>query len=499
MWDNLSSLPFGFWVVIALLAGGAVKAIQNVKDGTGIPVLAVLFTVAVWYVGDALYNDYANTLARIFPSYLLQNAWFELAWFLVVFLVATPSMHHWFNKRCLRRGSGAMRMFVHGVDEPRFQRQLEFLFKGCVSLWLLLGVAAAIRLQGEVGHYFFPYWGYKAEPWGRGRMGGGIDALLSAAFYFQLLVSGIFGVVAALATDRKTRRAAILFCLLAWPYFILDRTRNTMLAAVIPGLISWALLRIRGSMLKRALVLGAFFLVINAWFEFVIANRMDLTITQALQQKGFSLTNKEKARHLGLNMFEELCWVNVLLEEGTLHPSWGGRYFAEAVNFIPRVIWPGKPTIGVDYAIARGQGGGTASDAGITATVSTGVVGQGEVNFGRILGPVAAALLMSFWVACLARLDLNIQKLGYLPLYGTGLILTFNLGRDITLITLYPFVFGLFAVGWMSRNQRSLPAPPAPIQQPGTIPRRGMRAQGNKTKRPAHPAVSRSRRFARRQ
>lgn len=32
------------------------------------------------------------------------------------------------------------------------------------------------------------------------------------------------------------------------------------------------------------------------------------------------------------------------------------EYFAELMNPIPRVLWPGKPLIGIDYAIARGQG-----------------------------------------------------------------------------------------------------------------------------------------------
>jgi hypothetical protein len=115
------------------------------------------------------------------------------------------------------------------------------------------------------------------------------------------------------------------------------------------------------------------------------------------------------------------------------------------VNFIPRSLWAGKPQIGVDYAKARGQGleGG---QAGIGASISTGLIGQGVGNFGRLLGPVAAALLMSLWVAILARVDLQIDKLGRLPLYCLGLILTFNMGRDITLITLYPFVFCYLAL-----------------------------------------------------
>ncbi len=55
----------------------------------------------------------------------------------------------------------------------------------------------------------------------------------------------------------------------------------------------------------------------------------------------------------------------------------GARYFAELVNPIPRVLWPGKPLIGFDYAIARGQGwaGAAKGQGGIGATISTGMIG----------------------------------------------------------------------------------------------------------------------------
>jgi len=81
------------------------------------------------------------------------------------------------------------------------------------------------------------------------------------------------------------------------------------------------------------------------------------------------------------------------------------------------------------------------------------MIGQGVVNFGRILGPAAAALLMSLWVALLARLDLHAYEFGRLPLYCLGLILTFNMGRDISFISLYPFVFGMLLVWWIERRR----------------------------------------------
>ena len=71
---------------------------------------------------------------------------------------------------------------------------------------------------------------------------------------------------------------------------------------------------------------------------------------------------------------------------------------------------PGKPMIGIDYAAARGQAsqnGADSDDAGVNTTVSTGLIGQGVVNFGRVGGPAFAALLMAFWASLLARLDLR--------------------------------------------------------------------------------------------
>jgi hypothetical protein len=453
VFETISILPFSFWVVVALLVGGIFWSGQYLKDGAGIPMMVVIVTVAAWYVGDACYNDYANHHAKIFSPEILENAWWQVAWFLLIFIVATPYVHSWMNADHLKYRSGILQIAKHGVNYPVLQKQFDLLFKGCLIIWMVLVVIAAIRLKGEILYYFFPFLGYKAEPWGRGRMGSGFDAFLTVAFYFQLMVASTFGVVAAVSTNRRTCFLAILLCLVAWPYFIFDRTRNTMLAVVIPAVLSWVFLRLRGGVVKKIVVLSGCFVVINAWMAFVIANRSDMTIGQALKEKGFNLNNAEHAHHEGLNMFEELCWINTFIENGRYNPNWGARYFAELVNPIPRVIWPGKPLIGIDYAIARGQGGGESDQANVYATVSTGCIGQGVVNFGVIFGPAAAAVLMSIWVAILARQDLHIGELGRLPLYACGLILTFNLGRDITLITLYPFIFGSLVLWWIARRQ----------------------------------------------
>ncbi len=66
MFETLFIFPISFWVVIGLLAGGGWWARGHIKSGIGLPMLAVLGTTAVWYVGDAFYNDYANNHVNLF-------------------------------------------------------------------------------------------------------------------------------------------------------------------------------------------------------------------------------------------------------------------------------------------------------------------------------------------------------------------------------------------------------------------------------------------------
>jgi len=463
MSETLSILPGPFWVVALLLLLGGGWAVTHIRGGLGLPVLAVLGTTATWYVGDAFYNDYANYHTKLFTPEVLSAAWWQVALFLAVFLVLVPVMHRWFNARSLRRTSQIVHLLRVGVGQPELQAQVNLMFRGCLIVWLVLVAIAAVRLRDELPYYFAPYLAYKADPWGRGQIGGGFDSLLALAAYVQMFVASIFGVVAALAQNRRVRTLALIGVLLTWPFYLFDRTRNFMLVVMVPGILGWVFLRLRIGMLPKILILAVCYYMINAWFAFVIANRAEISIVDAVNGEGVSLKDAREKHHEGLNMFEELCWVNTFIENGTYRPNWGARYFAELVNPVPRVLWPGKPLIGLDYAVARGQQYG--DDGSVTATISTGMIGQGAVNFGLILGPAFAAWLMSMWAAILAGLDLRGDELGRVPLFALGMILTFNLGRDITLITLYTFVFGAIVIWWVGRSQRR--PPPARVRRTG--------------------------------
>ena len=142
-------------------------------------------------------------------------------------------------------------------------------------------------------------------------------------------------------------------------------------------------------------------------------------------------------------MIQELCLVNDFVQVAV--PAYGGRYLDDLLNVVPRAIWPSKPLLGIDYAIWRGFGGGT-SDIGVTTTISSGMIGGGVLNFGRVFGPVASALLVSIWSGLLGRWWLQRESLLRCFLFLAGLGLTFNLGRDITLLVLWPVVFGYLIV-----------------------------------------------------
>lgn len=462
MIKTLSLLPGSFWVSILLLLGGGAWAATRIRTGIGLPVLAVLGTVGAWYVGDVLYNDYPNYHAQIFTPKVLENAWWQVAWFVTVFLILAPVVHHWLNGKLSQHSSQIYRMVQTGAGDPRFQSNLNLFFRGTLLVWLVLVTIAWIRLGGDIFYYFFPYFGNSiVDPWNRGRIGQGFDALISIMEHLQLFLAAMFGVVAALARNPAVRSLALICVCLTWPNYIFARARNTLLAAVIPAILAWVFIRLRSGWKLKLLILGVSFMILNAWLAFIIAHRSDSSIVAAARNSDIKQEGKQQARHEGLNMFEELCWINTLIASGDYHPNWGQRYFSELVNPIPRTLWPGKPMIGIDYALARGQGyeNADAGDAGVGATLSTGMIGQGVVNFGHVLGPAFAAFLMSLWIAIMSRLDLQGQRPGRLPLFALGLIMTFNLGRDITFLTLYTFVFGAMVIWFAERYL--IPAAPA--------------------------------------
>ncbi len=463
----LWSLPLPFYLSCLALIYFGLKAWQGRRQAWGLPACAVLGTVAAWYVADVFYNNYQVYQLTIGPT-SLNSAWWQVLWFVVAFGLLVKPISQKINGPLPERCSHAMAyMETDRLRQPEVQRRIDIIAGALLTAWILLMIIAVIKVKGNVLGLFAPYLGIRANPWARGQIGGGFSAIISLASYFQVFLTAAFGVIAALALNPKTRNIALTVCFLALPYYIFDRTRNTMLATMLPGILAFVFFRLRRNKWVKLGFLIATFIAMNTWFTFVMASRgAGIGVASSFASEEVEEVETKEVKHQGLNMFEELAWIDRFIRTGRYQVNWGQRYFAELVNPIPRGLWKNKPMIGLDYAVARGQAA-RGPKGEVTATISTGMIGQGVVNFGRFLGPLAAATLMCIWVALLARQDLKGNDPGRLILYGCGLILTFNLGRDITLLVLYPFFFGLLVYWcWEKYIQKEKPtrngSPPPP-------------------------------------
>lgn len=424
------------------------------KAGWGIPSMVVLITVGAWYLIDPLYNDY-DKYVRFSGLDNLYMAWCEVLIFFIAFGCLVPYAHKRINRPLLDKESQIIRMMKNfDIQKPYFQDQVDLLGRLLVSAWIALMVIALFKVDFNFVGLFLPFLSDRVEPWARDRIGGTWGAVLALAMYFQLMLASLLGAAFILSLRSSTMFMTGIVYFAASSFYLFGRTRNSILAVMLPAILALVTLRIRGGVLLRILVLGLCFMSIDSWFKFIIAHRGMGSIAAQFANAEEDANLKEQ-KHNGFNMFEELGYINYFIANGTYKVNWGQRYFAELANPVPRALWPGKPMIGIDYALARGLGYGNqdANSGGIAASISTGMIGQGVVNFGRFLGPIASALLMAIWVAVLARLDLLGHDIGHLLLYAIGLALTFNMGRDITLLVLYPFIFGWLLLWWNNKRK----------------------------------------------
>jgi hypothetical protein len=101
------------------------------------------------------------------------------------------------------------------------------------------------------------------------------------------------------------------------------------------------------------------------------------------------------------------------------------------------------------------------------------MIGGGVLNFGLIFGPIAAGMLMALWTGVLIHWWEQRKSLLRLVLFMLGAGLTFNLGRDISLLVLWPAIFAYFFVRlaevWATRRFGGLPQL-APVVTPEAVP-----------------------------
>jgi hypothetical protein len=416
-------------VLVVLTAESCIKLLN--RDTFGITV-AVYVTVFGWYFVDPFIHpeeyDY-------FPSSSLGQSYVQVLLFLIGFRVFAPVAIRW----VVRRPSS-------GVFDTRLTP--EQILNAAAALWFVLFIIGIARMGGDVMGAVFPLDG-RAGPtmWGRGAVESGPSGfLISFAGYVFNAVTAFLGVLVFFQRSTARRLLAGAVFAITLPYFFFAGARNQFLAAVMPFILTYLFYGRHLLILKLAILAIAFF-CLKEGFRFVQVFRLGGFREVLASENRYELLGEDQ-RTTGLNMIEELCFVNIYLETGGGSPAYGARYLNELLNFIPRMIWPSKPMLGIDYAKWRGfeTADSEEGELGVNTTVASGMIGGGVLNFGQIFGPVAASILMAIWVGLLIRWWEQRKSLLRLVLFMLGAGLTFNLGRDITMLVLWPAVFAYFFV-----------------------------------------------------
>src|SRR5271170_5815318 len=434
--ENLS--PF-YWMAVSSWALSVCYGAFNLEKPWGLPYITVLLTIAAWYLLEPWYLP--DQFTDDYNTNVNDMAFTDILLFFICFSIAVPIFMRAVCTKVNVRINAKVNISAEGI------------LKDAVMLWAPLLAVGIILMNGDLFGALFPIHSRNGSYiFGRaaGAAAGAGGFLLSTASYVYHLLLASFGVLLVLVRKANYRWLAVGLILLTWPYAFLMGSRSVTLAVTLPGLLCF-LLYSKRSILTRIILGCAFFGFLNLAFKAIILYR----------NIGFENINwgdVESAQHDGLGMCSELIYTISFVNEGIMKIDFGAQYIFELANVIPRVIWPDKPLLGVDYAIARGfssVGTGVKSDIGVIATISTGILGQAVLSFGTIFGPIFAATLMGLWVGILARFRVQGTALRRL-LFLVGLGITFNLGRDITLLVLWPFVFCYAGVRLLER--RSNPA-----------------------------------------
>ena len=411
-------------MLVVLTAESCIRLLK--RDSFGIT-LGVYVTVFAWYFVDPMINpEEYNYL----PSSALTLGYGQVLLFLIGFRVVVPAAARWILSR---RSTGVVAL-------QRMPPEQILIAVG--TLWFLLFALGIYRMGGDVIGAVFPVDS-------RSGMtmflvgGSSTDFLINSASYLFSAITAFLGMLVFFQRTTFWRILAGAMFAITLPYYFLSGTRSGFVAVTLPFIITYLFYGRHLLILKLAILAVAFF-CLKEGFKFVQVFRIS-GFREVLAVKNPYELMDEDVQTVGLNMIGELCFVNAYLDSGETSPAYGGRYLNELLNFIPRTIWPSKPLLGIDYAIWRGFESDT-NDLGVNTTVATGMIGGGVLNFGKILGPIAAGILMAVWSSLLIRWWEQRKSLLRLALFMLGIGLTFNLGRDITLLVLWPVVFAYLFV-----------------------------------------------------
>ena len=415
-----------FYLAAAALLVLTVESCIKLLNGNSFFItLAVYVTVFGWYFVDPFLNpeqyDYI-------PAFLISQSYGQVLLFLIAFRFFVPVAECWIVRR---RSTGVFHV-------QRFTPEQVLIVTG--AIWLVLLLIGIARMGGDVSGALFPIDSRAgATMWGRSAIATSATGfLIASGGYMFNAITAFLGVLVFFQRSLFWRCLAGTMFAISLPYFLFEGARSHFLAAILPFIVTYLFYGRHALIIKLAVLAVAFF-CLDHGFKLVTAFRGTGFRDLLAAEHPYELVN-EDLRQSGLNMIQELCFANAYIGSGAAPPAYGGRYLNELLNVIPRVIWPSKPLVGIDYARWRGLED-PQSDLGVSATISTGMIGGGILNFGPFFGPIAAGIIIALWTGLLIRWWQQRNSLLRLMLFMLGAGLTFNLGRDITLLVLWPVVF----------------------------------------------------------
>jgi hypothetical protein len=432
------NLPFNYILAGIILGILGLEAFLRRKRPWGIPALIIYATTALWYFVEIFYTpeEYIN-----FPIEIIETSYIEVLIFLISYRLLVPTL--------------SKKLVNHRLSLATYTSQFTFqpnrFFIYMASLWLVLLLFGISRIHWNVIAALFPVMGRAGfNMWSRagGSAAGTMGFIISSASYIYTLVCAFFGIL-LFFTRGQTKVLNLALILVSWPFYMLSGTRNQFLAVAMPAFFTYLLLS-KQKWWMKALVSLLLLWTLNYFFTLVITYRdvgFQSVVSDVIQTQEI---DTPETKHLGLNMALELFYINDFYNQGQVQLQYGFDYLADFLNFIPRAIWSDKPIWGLQYNILRGFGS-SSSDIGAFATIAAGFIGRGVLNFGPWMGPVAPALLLALWTAVLSRFWHQRYSMLRLCLFLTGLGITPNLGRDITLLVLWPMIFGYGLVRFLER------------------------------------------------
>ncbi|MBW4518943.1 MAG: hypothetical protein KME16_04475 [Scytolyngbya sp. HA4215-MV1] len=435
------AFPFNYVLAGIILGVLSLEAFLRRNRAWGIPSLIIYATTALWYFVEIFYTPEEYTS---FPNSIIEDSYTEV----IIFLISYRLMISYCTKRLVNRRLNMATYISQFTFNPN--RFLVYI----ASVWLILLLFGLSRVNWNLVEALFPLTGRAGiNMWSRAGAGaaGAGGFIISSANYIYTLTCAFFGIL-LFFTRNQIKILNLALILASWPFYMLSGTRNQFLAVAMPAFFTYLLLS-KQKWWMKILVSLLLFGMLNYLFTIVIAYRdvgFQSVVSNLMQGQEI---NKPETKHLGLNMAVELFYINQFYDQGQVQLQYGFDYLADFLNFIPRAIWPEKPILGLQYNLLRGFGS-SRGDIGVFATIASGFIGRGVLNFGPWLGPIAPALLLALWSALLSRFWSQRYSVLRLCLFLMGLGITPNLGRDITLLVIWPMIFGYGLVRFLEHLDR---------------------------------------------